>query len=149
MKRRLLFLFLALLAACDKKARINNSIQGSWTLQKVLTTQKQFDVKSGTENYLFRNDGTYRCKSFGFDVVLDEQGYYEIWDEYYGKSGFFLILKGKVEPNSYGDTIRQHSMFEILTLTKDSLVVGTQMEFIYDSFPNQWFNRKEFYTSVR
>ena len=147
MKIRLLILTSLILAGCnpDSIKEITDNINGTWTLKKVLTTHRTFDTLGGDKEYVFDDNGTYHSSSSLNDILLKDQGYYEISNNFFLKPGLFLVLKGRVQPNSYGDTIRQHSMFEILTLTEDSLVLASQMQYVYDSFPNKWFNRKDYY----
>jgi hypothetical protein len=146
MKIQLSILILVFLTSCESKVRVKEKIEGTWTLQKTVTTKRVFEKPNGSENYTFSNDGTYNRKSVGFDIILDEEGYFEVGDDSKSMKNKFLILKEKVEPNSYGDTIRQHSSFEIVTISKDSLILGYQMRLLYDSFPGKWYNRVDYYT---
>lgn len=145
MKAQLSILALVFLTSCDQKASVKEKIEGAWTLQKTLTTKKGFEMISRSEKYLFNNNGTYECRSVGFDIVIDEEGYFEITDDQKSISNPFLILKHKVAPNSYGDTIRLHDSFEIIKISTDSLILGHRIELLRDSFPGKGYNWVEYY----
>jgi hypothetical protein len=149
MKLGLAIFILVTLNSCNPKIKTKEEIEGTWILQKVTTTKKTFDNINGSETYSFHDDGTYGKKSLGFDTMTDEQGYFEIVEDTKSKSNYFLILKGKVKPNSYGDTIRQHSAFEIIGISNDSLVLAYRLEFSHDSLSDKWYNRVDYYTRAK
>lgn len=148
MKIYLIIVALVVLTGCGPRIKVKDKIEGTWALWKVVTTKKTFTNITGSEMYSFFSDGTYKWQSIGECIIMGKKGYFEITYDRRSESNPFLVLMGIVNPSSKQDAIR-HELFEIISISTDSLIIGFKMNLLSDTFPEKWYNRVEYYRRIK
>ena len=124
---------------------VENRINGKWTHQSLVTPKKQLKKLRGLDEYFFGHDGSYKYTSVGWDVMTVVNGHYTIVDRSETKSKPLLILFPPITYNQLGDTIRQITVYEIVSLTKKKLTLRHPSVPLSDTLPLRWYNRLDNY----